>query len=204
VLWEMATLAEQPYQGLANDQVVFYVKEGNVMEKPENCPPKLHKLMHDCWSRSPYSRPTFLEIVERLLPDASDRFISTSFYNSSAGAEAMANEQAQALAKREAEELAANNPSTPLTAGLNTTSPDNGHLPLGGESHPLVPINEPPYEPRTHFLGRGRTRTPSGGTAGNSGPSHVASNESSRSSMLSMNGLVKRLRNKSGSASGEA
>ena len=94
------------------------------------------------------------------------------------------------LAKREAEELAANNPSTPLvnTACLNNpASPDNGHLPPGGysghpESHPLVPVHrdEPPYEPRTHFLGRGRTRTPSGGTAGASGPSHVASNESSR------------------------
>lgn len=28
VLWEMATLASQPYQGLSNDQVLRYVIEG--------------------------------------------------------------------------------------------------------------------------------------------------------------------------------
>jgi serine/threonine protein kinase len=197
VLWEMATLAEQPYQGLANDQVVYYVKEGNVMDKPENCPDKLYRLMSDCWQRHAHQRPTFLEICERLLGDGNDRFIATSFYNSSAGSEAVTNEAAQQAARREAEELANNNPATPLTASLNISSPDNGHLPT--ETHALVPLT---HVNETGVV-RAGSRSPSGG-AGSNGPSHIASNESSRSSMLSMNGLVKRLRNKSGSASGEA
>ncbi|KAH9370687.1 hypothetical protein HPB48_014006 [Haemaphysalis longicornis] len=41
VLWEMATLASQPYQGLSNEQVLKYVISGGIMEKPENCPEKL-------------------------------------------------------------------------------------------------------------------------------------------------------------------
>ncbi|KAJ9594910.1 hypothetical protein L9F63_013794, partial [Diploptera punctata] len=45
VLWEMATLASQPYQGLSNDQVLRYVIDGGVMERPENCPDRLYQLM---------------------------------------------------------------------------------------------------------------------------------------------------------------
>ena len=41
VLWEMATLAAQPYQGLANEEVLKFVKGGNTMERPEDCPDKL-------------------------------------------------------------------------------------------------------------------------------------------------------------------
>lgn len=42
VLWEMATLAAQPYQGLANEQVLRYVLDGKIMEKPEGCPDQLY------------------------------------------------------------------------------------------------------------------------------------------------------------------
>merc|ERR1719495_2113969 len=49
VLWEMATLAEVPYQGLANEQVMSYVKEGRKMHRPENCPDILYNLMSECW-----------------------------------------------------------------------------------------------------------------------------------------------------------
>lgn len=41
VLWEMATLASQPYQGLSNEQVLQFVISGGKMSKPENCPEKL-------------------------------------------------------------------------------------------------------------------------------------------------------------------
>ena len=41
VVWEMATLAHQPYQGLSNEQVFNYVKDGGLMDKPEGCPARL-------------------------------------------------------------------------------------------------------------------------------------------------------------------
>ncbi|XP_053687388.1 insulin-like receptor isoform X2 [Sabethes cyaneus] len=83
VLWEMATLASQPYQGLTNDQVLRYVIDGGVMERPENCPDKLYDLMRRCWQHRPTARPTFMDIINMLLPDASSRFHEVSFFDSS-------------------------------------------------------------------------------------------------------------------------
>lgn len=82
VLWEMATLASQPYQGLTNDQVLRYVIDGGVMERPENCPDNLYNLMRRCWQHRPTARPTFMEIINELLPDASPHFQDVAFYNS--------------------------------------------------------------------------------------------------------------------------
>ncbi|KAH0620064.1 hypothetical protein JD844_014615 [Phrynosoma platyrhinos] len=42
VLWEIATLAEQPYQGMSNEQVLRFVMEGGLLEKPDNCPDMLY------------------------------------------------------------------------------------------------------------------------------------------------------------------
>lgn len=42
VLWEIATLAEQPYQGLSNEQVLRFVMEGGLLDKPDNCPDMLY------------------------------------------------------------------------------------------------------------------------------------------------------------------
>lgn len=41
VLWEIATLAEQPYQGLSNEQVLKFVMDGGVLEGLESCPLQL-------------------------------------------------------------------------------------------------------------------------------------------------------------------
>jgi insulin receptor len=87
VLWEMATLASQPYQGLSNDQVLRYVIEGGVMERPENCPDKLYELMRRCWQHRPTARPSFMDIITMLLEDANSHFQTVSFYHSPQGQE---------------------------------------------------------------------------------------------------------------------
>ena len=38
VLWEIVTLAAQPYQGLSNEQVLRHVIESHVLPKPASCP----------------------------------------------------------------------------------------------------------------------------------------------------------------------
>lgn len=82
VLWEMVTLAMQPYQGLANDQVLKFVVGGGVMPKPENCPELTFTIMTMCWARNPKARPTFINIIEMLLSDvANTRFVETSWYH---------------------------------------------------------------------------------------------------------------------------
>ncbi|XP_074651853.1 insulin-like peptide receptor [Tubulanus polymorphus] len=80
VLWEMATLAAQPYQGLTNEQVLKYVIDGNLMKKPEGCPDKLFSLMTLCWQIRPKQRPTFDEIVEYLIPDLNETFVKRSHF----------------------------------------------------------------------------------------------------------------------------
>lgn len=87
VLWEMATLAMQPYQGLSNEQVLRYVVEGGVMERPEQCPDRLYELMRACWTHRPSARPTFLQLVADLVPHAMPYFRHRSFFHSPQGQE---------------------------------------------------------------------------------------------------------------------
>jgi hypothetical protein len=51
------------------------------MEPPENCPQRLYDLMQLCWQKKPQRRPTFMELVTRLLPDIGPNFSSVSFYH---------------------------------------------------------------------------------------------------------------------------
>ncbi|XP_014295647.1 insulin-like receptor [Microplitis demolitor] len=89
VLWEMVTLASQPYQGLSNDQVLRYVIDGGVMERPENCPDSLYRLMRGTWNQKAVRRPTFIHITSILLKEASlEGFEAVSFYHSPEGIEA--------------------------------------------------------------------------------------------------------------------
>lgn len=41
VLWEISTLAEQPYQGKANEEISRYVIDGGYLERPKNCNDRL-------------------------------------------------------------------------------------------------------------------------------------------------------------------
>ena len=41
VLWEIATLAEQPYQGKHHEEVTRFVIDGRYLEQPKDCPKKL-------------------------------------------------------------------------------------------------------------------------------------------------------------------
>ncbi|XP_071446667.1 insulin-like peptide receptor isoform X2 [Hetaerina americana] len=99
VLWEMATLASQPYQGLSNDQVLRYVIDGGVMERPENCPDNLYELMRICWQHKPIDRPTFLTLVSMLEADASPSFVTVSFYYSQEGEELRNHDTTQVVSR---------------------------------------------------------------------------------------------------------
>lgn len=82
VLWEITTLAEQPYQGLSNEQVLKYVMEGAYLDRPENCPERMHNLMQMCWQYNPKMRPAFQEIIEMLREDLHPSFQECSFFYS--------------------------------------------------------------------------------------------------------------------------
>ncbi|XP_078017739.1 insulin-like growth factor 1 receptor isoform X2 [Epinephelus lanceolatus] len=82
VLWEIATLAEQPYQGLSNEQVLRFVMEGGLLEKPQNCPDMLFELMRMCWQYNPKMRPSFVEIISSLKDELEPAFREVSFFYS--------------------------------------------------------------------------------------------------------------------------
>uniref|UniRef100_A0ABD2XMG2 Tyrosine-protein kinase receptor n=1 Tax=Trichogramma kaykai TaxID=54128 RepID=A0ABD2XMG2_9HYME len=103
VVWEMCTLASQPYQGLSNEQVVRYVLEGGVMEQPDNVPDRVYALMRHCWRHKASNRPTFTEIVSILLdaiqPHEVEYFKTVSFYHTTEGIEAQ-NQNSQHTTQR--------------------------------------------------------------------------------------------------------
>ncbi|XP_004436298.1 PREDICTED: insulin receptor-related protein [Ceratotherium simum simum] len=82
VLWEIVTLAEQPYQGLSNEQVLKFVMDGGVLEELESCPLQLQELMSRCWQQNPRLRPTFTHILDSIQGELRPSFRLLSFYYS--------------------------------------------------------------------------------------------------------------------------
>ncbi|XP_030745702.1 insulin-like receptor isoform X2 [Sitophilus oryzae] len=87
VLWEIATLAEQPYQGLANEQVLQFVISEGTLERPPECPNLLWEIMHRCWEWTPRDRPTCFEVVDSLQDHVGQDFKLVSYYHSREGQE---------------------------------------------------------------------------------------------------------------------
>uniref|UniRef100_A0A6I8PDT4 Tyrosine-protein kinase receptor n=1 Tax=Ornithorhynchus anatinus TaxID=9258 RepID=A0A6I8PDT4_ORNAN len=82
VLWEIVTLAEQPYQGLSNEQVLRFVMDSGVLGEPDHCPPQLQELMHRCWLQNPRLRPTFVQILDSIAAGLRPSFRLCSFFHS--------------------------------------------------------------------------------------------------------------------------
>ncbi|NWZ98354.1 IGF1R factor, partial [Nesospiza acunhae] len=58
VLWEIATLAEQPYQGMSNEQVLRFVMDNGRVPSLRS-----HELMCLCWQQNPRQRPSFVQLL---------------------------------------------------------------------------------------------------------------------------------------------
>ena len=88
VMWEMATLAEEPYQGMRHDEVVrFIIDEGGKPEIRPHFPDTMKEVMEMCWKRYPDDRPSFLDICKTLEAFANDRFKASAFVCSEEGRE---------------------------------------------------------------------------------------------------------------------
>ncbi|XP_041915077.1 muscle, skeletal receptor tyrosine-protein kinase isoform X1 [Alosa sapidissima] len=62
VLWEIFSHGMQPYYGMAHEEVIYYVRDGNILARPDDCPVELYNLMRLCWSTHPADRPSFPSI----------------------------------------------------------------------------------------------------------------------------------------------
>ncbi|XP_044755246.1 mast/stem cell growth factor receptor Kit-like [Coccinella septempunctata] len=70
VLWEIGTLGAFPYDSISNDCILEYLlyslKKGIRLMRPEISTDELYSLMLKCWSMDPQNRPSFQEIVDFL------------------------------------------------------------------------------------------------------------------------------------------
>ena len=74
VLWEIFSFGAQPYFGFSNEEVVDYVRSGEVLKQPLGAPTEIYDLMVDCWAMEPDDRPTAHELhvgLRRWNPDIS-------------------------------------------------------------------------------------------------------------------------------------
>ena len=65
-LWEIFSFALQPYFGMTHEEVVKYVKDGNMLNCPENTPLVVYNLMRKCWNSKPVDRPSFATIYQTI------------------------------------------------------------------------------------------------------------------------------------------
>ncbi|XP_071997816.1 proto-oncogene tyrosine-protein kinase ROS isoform X2 [Engystomops pustulosus] len=66
LLWEMFSLGQQPYQGYSNIEVLHYVRSGERMDSPDNCPDDMWDIMLKCWAQNPSQRPSFVQIQKQI------------------------------------------------------------------------------------------------------------------------------------------
>ena len=49
-MWEVFTCGSHPYGRLKNHEVAELVNQGKTLEKPDNCPTFVYKVMKHCWT----------------------------------------------------------------------------------------------------------------------------------------------------------
>ncbi|XP_029301237.1 protein-tyrosine kinase 2-beta-like [Cottoperca gobio] len=62
-VWEIFSVAQQPFFWLENGQVINQLELGVRLSKPQHCPPSIHSLLTRCWAYEPRGRPTFSQLV---------------------------------------------------------------------------------------------------------------------------------------------
>ncbi|CAF2539327.1 unnamed protein product [Rotaria sp. Silwood2] len=79
---QIATLAEQTYQGCGNEEVVHYVRYENItVECPPNCPEILNKLMRACWTFASGDGIYVRLIVDELVSYGNEDFHLSAYYH---------------------------------------------------------------------------------------------------------------------------
>ncbi|XP_077953871.1 insulin-like growth factor 1 receptor isoform X2 [Gasterosteus aculeatus] len=179
VLWEIATLSEQPYQGMSNEQVLRFVMEGGLLDKPDNCPDMLFELMRMCWQYNPKMRPSFLEIISSIKEDLDPPFREMSFFFSEENKPPNTEELDMEVENMENIPLdPAPTRQPPTTAA---TAPSSGCV-VGGTPPPAAQQLSPMQGPGTPLLGPmsptspGQVASTSLGQASDKPSGHVSAN----------------------------
>ncbi|XP_072428422.1 tyrosine kinase, non-receptor, 2b isoform X7 [Chiloscyllium punctatum] len=67
-LWEMYTYGQEPWIGLNGSQILHKIdKEGERLQRPEDCPQDIYNVLLQCWAHKPEDRPTFMALRDFLI-----------------------------------------------------------------------------------------------------------------------------------------
>ncbi|XP_041072303.1 tyrosine kinase, non-receptor, 2b isoform X7 [Carcharodon carcharias] len=67
-LWEMYTYGQEPWIGLNGSQILHKIdKEGERLQRPEDCPQDIYNVLLQCWAHKPDDRPTFVALRDFLI-----------------------------------------------------------------------------------------------------------------------------------------
>ena len=66
VMWEVFSFALQPYYGITNEEVTEAIRRGKTLNRPDDCPIEIYRLMKECWTLDPAERISFPEIYNSL------------------------------------------------------------------------------------------------------------------------------------------
>lgn len=61
------TIVAAPYFSMSNQEASEFVLKGGRLERPEECPEDLWKLIITCWKTEASGRPTFKQIFEGII-----------------------------------------------------------------------------------------------------------------------------------------
>ncbi|CAF4156007.1 unnamed protein product [Rotaria socialis] len=64
--WEIMTYGGTPYTSVAAENMFDYLRDGNRMSQPINCPNDIFQIIESCWSFKESLRPTFTQMCENL------------------------------------------------------------------------------------------------------------------------------------------
>nr|XP_033781380.1 non-receptor tyrosine-protein kinase TNK1 [Geotrypetes seraphini] len=66
-MWEMFTYAQEPWLGLTGRQILLKIdREGERLERPEDCSRAVYSIMLKCWAHKPENRPSFAALISLL------------------------------------------------------------------------------------------------------------------------------------------
>ncbi|KAM5126677.1 activated CDC42 kinase 1-like isoform 1-T2 [Mantella aurantiaca] len=63
-MWEMFTYGQEPWLGLSGRQILMKIdREGERLERPDDCPLAFYNVMMKCWAHKPEQRPNFAALI---------------------------------------------------------------------------------------------------------------------------------------------
>ncbi|XP_041093414.1 activated CDC42 kinase 1-like [Polyodon spathula] len=63
-LWEMFTYCQEPWLGMSGRQILLKTdRDGERLERPQDCPQELYSIMRQCWAHQPQDRPSFTALT---------------------------------------------------------------------------------------------------------------------------------------------